>query len=288
MITFKHILFPVDFSERCQAAIPFVTAMVKRCDAKLTLMHVVNLPAAWYGSIDAPYPIEFDIAAMAHSGEKRLNGYVPSADIPGVKTVVEHGDPVSLIVAFARENGVDLIMMPTHGYGMFRSLLLGSVTAKVLHDAPCAVWTAAHTNDPAEADSADVRSILCAIDLVPESIDLIRSAAALAGEFNARLRLVHAISAAEAEANKYPATEFSRILEQWAREQIAVLQERAGTTLEVCIEGGAVSSVVKSAALHHNADLIVMGRGRIHETFGRLRTNAYAIVRDSPCAVLSL
>jgi hypothetical protein len=47
-------------------------------------------------------------------------------------------------VEFAANHHVDLVMMPTHGVGTFRSFLVGSVTAKVLHDANCPVWTAAH------------------------------------------------------------------------------------------------------------------------------------------------
>ena len=45
------------------------------------------------------------------------------------------GEPAREIVDFAAANQVDLVMMPTHGYGPFRQLLLGSVAAKVLHDA---------------------------------------------------------------------------------------------------------------------------------------------------------
>ena len=61
---------------------------------------------------------------------------------------VAEGDPGSRIVEAARASGFDLIMMPSRGRGTFRSALLGSVTAKVLHDAECAVWTAAHTETP--------------------------------------------------------------------------------------------------------------------------------------------
>jgi nucleotide-binding universal stress UspA family protein len=39
--------------------------------------------------------------------------------------------------------------------------------------------------------------------------------------------------------------------------------------------------------LHHNADLVVIGRGKLQEALGRLRTNAYAIIRQSPCPVVS-
>ena len=49
-----------------------------------------------------------------------------------VDRVAEIGDPAETITRYAHTQGADLIMMPTHGYGPFRSLLLGSVTAKVL------------------------------------------------------------------------------------------------------------------------------------------------------------
>jgi hypothetical protein len=46
------------------------------------------------------------------------------------------------------------------------------------------------------------------------------------------------------------------------------------------MEGGAVSKVVPEPALHHDVDLVVIGRGILHERFAGLRTNAYAIIRD--------
>jgi hypothetical protein len=51
---------------------------------------------------------------------------------------------VKRIVEFAHNNNITLIAMPTHGYGLFRRFLLGSVTAKVLHDADCPIWTGVH------------------------------------------------------------------------------------------------------------------------------------------------
>ena len=55
------------------------------------------------------------------------------------------GDAATEIVQFAMRENVDLIAMPTRGCGVFRKMLLGSVTAKVLHDASCPVWTSSHT-----------------------------------------------------------------------------------------------------------------------------------------------
>jgi hypothetical protein len=68
---FKNILFPVDFSDRCRAAEPFVISMARRFQARLTLLHVINIPAGWYRSMEAPYPVAFDIPAMVQAGEKQ-------------------------------------------------------------------------------------------------------------------------------------------------------------------------------------------------------------------------
>ena len=49
MREFHHILFPVDFSERCHAVRPFVKRMTQQFDAKLTLLHSIQIPSGWYG-----------------------------------------------------------------------------------------------------------------------------------------------------------------------------------------------------------------------------------------------
>jgi nucleotide-binding universal stress UspA family protein len=46
--------------------------------------------------------------------------------------------------------------------------------------------------------------------------------------------------------------------------------------------------VVHEEASRHGADLIVIGRGVMHETLGRLRTNAHAIIRHAHCPVISV
>ena len=89
--------------------------------------------------------------------ERDLNAFEPDA-LAGlnVRRLLLHGDPASKIVELAREEHVDLIAMPTHGYGPFRRFILGSNTAKVLHDADCPVWTGVHIEEarPVAAPSA--------------------------------------------------------------------------------------------------------------------------------------
>jgi nucleotide-binding universal stress UspA family protein len=64
------------------------------------------------------------------------------------------------------------------------------------------------------------------------------------------------------------------------------LQRKAGITAKVCIEGGKIAETVRNAALHHAADLVVIGQGCVHEILGGLCSNAYSIIRQSPCPVV--
>jgi hypothetical protein len=73
-----------------------------------------------------------------------------------------------------------------------------------------------------------------------------------------------------------------------AREELAKLQTGAGTNLEAVLEGGDVARVVRRAAEENHADLVVIGRGLIHEQFGRMRTHVYSIIREASCPVISV
>ena len=284
---FHHILFPVDFSDQCRAVRPFVRSMAERFHSRLTLLHSIQIPACWYGGLDAAYPIMLDLPDLEESARKELTAFFSPANEVSDR-VVKPGDPATDITQFADQNDVDLIMMPTHGYGKFRGLLLGSVTAKVLHDARSNVWTATHTENPDLSKHLECKNIMAAIDLTESAVPLIHRYADVARDFNAKLRLVHAVPGASAETRYDLDQDFRSFLLQSARREIARLQTEAGTNFEVCMEGGTVSRIVREAALHHDADLILMGRGSLQETFGRLRTNAYAIIRDAPCPVLSV
>lgn len=285
MPAFKNILFPVDFSDRSKALCPYVKALVEQFHAKLTVMHVVEIPIETFGSVDRSFPVVFDFPAMKPNVLELLKDY---ALVPGTERVVEEGDAALSVADYAREHGVDLIMMPTHGYGKFRSLLMGSVVSKVLHDADCAVWTAPHAEDPAMREHFPCRNILVAVDRGAEQTSVLRRATELAQELGASLSLVHAVPGAESQPYDTGGDEFGLFLLDAARKEMIKLQAEAGTSFEASVVAGGVGKVVRQAALDRHADLVVIGRGVMHLTFGRLRTQSYEIIRQSPCPVLSL
>jgi len=287
MQTFEKILFPVDMSDSCTAAVPYVESLARKFQAEVTLLHVLEMPPGyvtdWYG-----YMALVDTGAIRDARMNEFNGYLKDK-FPDLKTrrAMLEGDPAQTIGAFAQENGFDLIMMPTHGYGLFRSMLLGSVTAKVLHDAACPVWTGVHMED-APAASIALSQVMCAVDLTENSIPIMQFASGLAKEFGAKLWLVHAVPGAEAGPEKYFDADLQAYLEQEARKEIATMQEKAGVNAQLCLGAGEVPHVVRNAAQHHAANLLVIGRGHATRTLGRLRTNVYSIIRQSPCPVISV
>ena len=265
-------------------------------ESRITLLHAIQVPAEWYGLVEGLHAGAADIRALEQTACRELDDFLEAPELPvRVECAIERGDPAVCISSCAARLNVDLIMMPTRGYGAFCSLLLGSVAAKVLHDAACPVWTSAHPDDPDLARRLPPKSILCAIDTSDatsdagsESLNLIRYARSLASRFDAKLHLVHAVVGAAASAQPYMDMDFNRFLLQTGRDAVARLQRDADTAFDAVVTGGSPASVVSETARRLNADLVVIGRGRLHEKLGRLRNNAYAIIRDSPCPVLSV
>jgi nucleotide-binding universal stress UspA family protein len=287
MRAFQKILFPVDMSDSCAAAVPFVESLARKFQAEVDLLHILEMPPGyvtdWYG-----YLALVDTQAIREARKNEFDLYLKDA-FQGLKTkrVMLEGDSASMIAAFAQDNGADLIMMPTHGYGTFRAMLLGSVTAKILHDAACPVWTGVHVED-APPSAAGFERVMCAVDLTEKSIPTMQFAAGLAKEFGAKLWLVHAVPGAETRPEKYFDNDLQVYLEEEARKEIGKMQEKAGVRAQICLGAGEVSHVVRDAAEHHDADLVVIGRGHATRTLGRLRTNVYSIIRQSPCPVISV
>ncbi len=176
----SKILIPIDFSERCLGAARFAIPLAERFHSQVTLLHVTPAPGVdWDAYTECQERVkkqlrDFLCAAFAHLEVKR---------------VLRTGAAAQEIVAYAREDQSDLIMMPTRGYGAFRRLLLGSVTAKVLHDADRPVWTGAHLAKGPSAEWIDPTTILCAADADPGSQRALRWASQLAAELDGALLL---------------------------------------------------------------------------------------------------
>jgi nucleotide-binding universal stress UspA family protein len=286
MAMINHILFPFDFSKQGLLAVPFVSAVASRFKARITLISIV--PPIWdVPSAGMPAIVGVDVEAMQHNLEARLNTALTKefAGVP-VQCVTSSGDPALKMTEFAHNNAVDLIMIPTHGCGLFRSLLIGSVTAKVLHDANCPVWTATHAE---EQRSPHVpKTILCAVDGTPKTPALLQWAAEFSRQMGATLKLLHVVPPITDWASLPGERELQEEVREEARAKIDELKRSVGMELPVRVTVGPIVDTVAEEAREEQADLILIGRGSLQASMGRLRTHAYGIIQKAPCPVLSV
>jgi nucleotide-binding universal stress UspA family protein len=281
-----HILFPFDFSPEGSQVVPFVRALSSSFGAKVTLLTVIppsfeEMPAGMGPRSDQ------EVTDLRRALQARLDQTLVDAfaGLP-IERTTEAGDPGFRITDFAHRHGVDLIMMPTHGLGLFRSLLIGSATSKVLHDSRCPVWTAAHTERQRARELP--RTILCAVDTTPEGPRLLRWAADFSAQVGATLKLLHVADSITDASLLQRERELQEQVRLGAQQQVASIEASAGIDAPLRVAVGDVASTVAEEARAGDADLIVIGRGSLQSPLGRLRTHAYGIIQRSPCPVLSV
>lgn len=140
---FRHILAPTDFSEYSKKAIVSALELAKTFGARLTILHVVELP---------PYPIEGFVPSSVSSSfiedlerqaTEDLAQIAPEAETSGVEVtrMVAVGTPYRKILDVAEAEQVDLIVMATAGRTGFSHLVMGSIAERVVRTATCPVLT---------------------------------------------------------------------------------------------------------------------------------------------------
>ncbi len=285
----SRILVPVDFSERSRGAARYAEALHEVFGSRLTLLHVLPPPHYEFGALElAGSVLEEQFRSRAELASKDLDNFMAEElPAPDTERLVREGDPAGLIIELAHASGAGLIVMPTHGYGPFRRFILGSVTAKVLHDADCPVWTGVHMETPSWHD-VHFRQVTAAIDLGSQSERTFMWAARFAKDAGARLALVHAMPAMEGRAGESYDADCRARAEASVRQEVAELQQRLNIDAPLHVQSGDPARTVCEVAADLESDLLVIGRGSAAGVFGRLRANAYSIIRQSRCPVVSV
>ena len=130
---FKKILCPVDFSDTSMNAANNAINFSMEIKAEITFIHIIDIQAMQNigdlsgGGIN-------DINLLIEEEKPVLSKLKEECDKKGikVKTVLTHGEPVSVILETIKEGGHDLIIMGTHGKTGLRRLVLGSIAENVV------------------------------------------------------------------------------------------------------------------------------------------------------------
>jgi nucleotide-binding universal stress UspA family protein len=290
-LSVHKILVPIVLADPSRHIIQQAAWLARRLHAEIILLHVVtpfNYPAGIFEAGDEITPQDLTSRAVSQAQRDLDQTLPPEFDGVAITRALLRGDPAREIAKAAFDRNVDLIMMSTRGQGAFYRFLLGSVTAKVLHESDCPVWTGAHLEDPAAGEFA-VRNVLCSVDLSHHSYRTTALAAQLATSVGAALTLAHITES----VGIYGPGGF-RVDPAWKETIVGLatkamnrLQQSVGTKAEVIIDSGNVSQLMGEAAARTNADLLVIGHSPVHGHLGN-NGNGYGVIRESRIPVLSV
>jgi nucleotide-binding universal stress UspA family protein len=288
MLNIKKILLPVYMPIASLDVIHQAATLARHFHSEIVMLHVVTAQSLAAGvPEDSREPPDWDLLAeiVKEAQKQQDQSLGPELDGLTIKRMLGKGDAAQAIVQTAQDEKTDLIMMPSHGF-TFYQFLMGSVTAKVLHETECPVWTGAHVEGSPVQELA-IRNVLCAVEFGPRADITVSWGAQMAAEFGARLTLANVTAGVE-----FWGPGGSNVNQKWkealvgdASQQMAKLQQDMGIKADVFIGSGDVPKVLSQAAKQTKADLLVTG---CYPYGGHLRTHGYGIICAVPIPVLSV
>jgi len=143
---YKKVVFCTDFSENCNSIFEYAFGIAKRDDSVLYILHVIPVVLENYTSELKSYLSKNNITEMVKAIEKssmeeyKKNYLSKIKDKEKVKFVLRHGREEDEIIAFAKEENVDIIVIGTHGKTGLGHVFLGSVAEKVIRHSPIPIF----------------------------------------------------------------------------------------------------------------------------------------------------
>jgi len=137
------ILFPIDFSEEFETLLPWVSTFVDSFDATLYVLFVAQ-DLRDFSSFYVPHGNLQQFQEEALKAAQQKMSRTAKETFKAFKKVearVAQGSPADKIIETAKSEGVDLIIMGTHGRKGLERAIFGSVCDKVVRTAPCPVLT---------------------------------------------------------------------------------------------------------------------------------------------------
>lgn len=141
----KKILLATDGSDgSLHAARVLGDLVVGLPEAEVTVLHVAHVPHSYYMTDEYGNKVTPEVpmdVMIRRSAEPILRRTLSALGLPEerVVTEVQVGEPAEEIVDLARLDGYDMIVMGSRGLSQMKEMLVGSVSHKVLHTAPCPV-----------------------------------------------------------------------------------------------------------------------------------------------------
>ncbi|MGA7412430.1 MAG: universal stress protein [Bryobacteraceae bacterium] len=284
MFQLKRILVPIDFSPHSEPAARLAASLACRFHSEISLLHVVEPGQSDWAEPAVTYTTNLE----EERARERLDEYLKGDSCKvSVNRFVLVGNCALQICRFSEADESDLIVVPTRGYGVFRRLLLGSTTAKLLHDAKCPIMTGKHLEDAAGFDTTHPARILCAVDLGATSERVVGWARDFGGEIGVDITIAHIVLTPEGARQGPGDTDLTAAICESDEDRLRQLAKHTGVAAHIIVRAAPdIRKAVCDLAANTDADLVVVGRGE--RVGARLKPTTYSIIANSPCPVVSV
>ncbi len=277
---FEKILVSLDGSELAEAALPYGRELAECLGSEIHMLGVCDLPRL---------PERLLKAYVDDSASKFKRAGLRA------KAAVICGTPADIILEYAEKNGIDLIIMSTHGRSGLTRWVLGSVADKVLHSVTVPLFLINAKKAEAVVERKTFRKVLLPLDGSDTGEAAVPFAEELARKTNARLLLLSVMMPAYriTAAQDYPGVDLEPIMkaqresaENYLHDVEAKLKQKGITTSSDTMVGSAAETILDYSK-EKQVDLIAMStHGR--SGFGRwiLGSVTDKVVRASEIPVM--
>ena len=285
MNQFNKILCPVNFSKTSENSVMYAVSFGKKFGIKPQILHVSTKPS------DVYYRFFPDATGYLKAVDKdiqiQLKDFTQKIDRQ-LKKNIRYGTIYHEINQFAEDEKIDLIIIAAGEYSTSRKQILGTATQKVLRKANCPVLIVY-----GRRTEADIKRIMCPLDLSPRSYKGLQQAALLTRKFKAKLYILHVVELHEFEkrkTEKYSSdATFSKLSERLEKE-IKIPKDVQDIEIKKVIRRNQdAAAEIVSFASKNKIDLITLtthGRSYLPRTL--LGSVTEKVAHIAPCPVLTV
>jgi nucleotide-binding universal stress UspA family protein len=146
-LTFSRILVGCDFSSDSEAAFQYGLSLAQEYQAELHLVHVIEPPV--YIDIDMPGTLvgPENMQTLRDRLNAKMSALVPSEARHWCRPRISllEGLAYEVLIQYARQNNIDLVVLGARGYSLVEKLFIGSTTDRVVRRTPCPVLSVRQT-----------------------------------------------------------------------------------------------------------------------------------------------
>lgn len=299
MLDIRKILYPTDFSESAVRALPHALRFARTHGAEVHLLHALVLHAADEAELERHYEelaeeARRDLEVMAGEGP----GEGPAESLRLIPAVRRGISAAPVILDYAAEADVDLIVMGSHGRRGIRRMLVGSVAEEVVRTAACPVLTV-RSRDGKPGEMPELGRSVVPVDFSEHSRLAVECAAELAAAFGSRVDLLHVVEQPvypefylPVSAPAFELPELRARAEEKLRQLAARVEAglpEGGVPVGVEVRVGRSATEIADFAKEREADLIVIASHGLHGLERVLLGSVTErLMRHASCSVLTL